>query len=187
MQTALTLIRRRDLRRLIWVTSVCQCPFYGTPGINGLTISTLGINFSTRRFVVFFFVCFFFFFCCCCCCFFCFCFFLLLLFFSDFSQKTGFDISFHCLQWRQYWRQCSWNARSYFLGKISKMPSICLKLSTLGKIVSRRNIEIFFLLFTENRCWRFMQIVSNGDNLHEMPSSVFWKNKKTIINLPSAE
>ena len=34
-----------------------------------------------------------------------------------------------------------------------------------------------------------MQIVSSGDNLHEMSNPVFWKknNMKTIINLWSAE
>ena len=32
-----------------------------------------------------------------------------------------------------------------------------------------------------------MQIVFNGDNLHEMSSPFFWKNKKNIINLSSAE
>ena len=33
-----------------------------------------------------------------------------------------------------------------------------------------------------------MQIVSNGDNLHEMLNPVFWeKNKKNIINLSFAE
>ena len=36
-----------------------------------------------------------------------------------------------------------------------------------------------------------MQIVSSGDNLHEMSNPVFWKklekNKKKITNLPSAE
>ena len=32
-----------------------------------------------------------------------------------------------------------------------------------------------------------MQIVSSGDNLHEMSDPVFWENKKNIINLPSAE
>ena len=35
--------------------------------------------------------------------------------------------------------------------------------------------------------WHFMQIVSNGDNLHEMLYPVFWKNKKNIMNLLSAE
>ena len=32
-----------------------------------------------------------------------------------------------------------------------------------------------------------MQIVSNGDNLHEMSNPVSGKNKKNIINLSSAE
>ena len=36
MQTVMTLIRRR---MLIWVYTVCQCPFYGSLGINGLNIS----------------------------------------------------------------------------------------------------------------------------------------------------
>ena len=37
MQTVLTLIRRRVLRRLIWVYTVCQCPVYGTLGLYALT------------------------------------------------------------------------------------------------------------------------------------------------------
>ena len=32
-----------------------------------------------------------------------------------------------------------------------------------------------------------MQIVSLGENLHEMSNPVLWKNKKSIINLSSAE
>ena len=36
MQTMQTLIRRRILWRLIWVYTVCQCPFHWTRGINGL-------------------------------------------------------------------------------------------------------------------------------------------------------
>ena len=50
-----------------------------------------------------------------------------------------------------------------------------LTLSTLGKIFSRRHFEIFFLFFPENRIWHFMQIVSLGDNLHEMSNPVFWE------------
>ena len=45
--------------------------------------------------------------------------------------------------------------------------------STLGKIFSRLQFEIFFLCFLENRNWLFMQIVSNGDNLHEESDPVF--------------
>ena len=36
LQTVETLIRRRVLRRLIWVCTVCQIPFYGSPDYNGL-------------------------------------------------------------------------------------------------------------------------------------------------------
>ena len=32
-----------------------------------------------------------------------------------------------------------------------------------------------------------MQIVSIGDNLHEISSPDFWENKKNIINLSSSE
>ena len=31
------------------------------------------------------------------------------------------------------------------------------------------------IFFPENRIWHFMQIVSNGDNLHEMSNSVLWE------------
>ena len=56
--------------------------------------------------------------------------------------------------------------------------NIFLMLSTLGKIFSRLHIEIFFFFFPENRIRHFMQIVSNGDNLHEKSNPVFWENKK---------
>ena len=36
-----TLIRRRILRHLIWVYTVCQLPFYGSPDYNGLTFTNL--------------------------------------------------------------------------------------------------------------------------------------------------
>ena len=32
-----------------------------------------------------------------------------------------------------------------------------------------------------------MQIVSLGDNLHEISNPVFWENKKNNLNLSSAE
>ena len=35
LQTVETLIRRHILRRLIWVCTVCQLPFYGSPDYNG--------------------------------------------------------------------------------------------------------------------------------------------------------
>ena len=39
-------------------------------------------------------------------------------------------------------------------------------------------LMIFFLFFSENRIWHFTQIVSSGDNLHEMSKPVFWRKKK---------
>ena len=39
------------------------------------------------------------------------------------------------------------------------------------------NIEICFLFFSENRIWHFMQIVSSGDNLHEMSNPFFFCEK----------
>ena len=36
-------------------------------------------------------------------------------------------------------------------------------------------LVIFFLVFPENRFWHFMQIVSTGDNLHEMSDPVAWE------------
>ena len=37
------------------------------------------------------------------------------------------------------------------------------------------HIEIFYLFLPENRFSHFMQIVSSGDNLHEMSNPVFWE------------
>ena len=37
-------------------------------------------------------------------------------------------------------------------------------------------LMIFFLFFPENRIWHFMQIVSIGDNLHEMSNPDFKEN-----------
>ena len=44
MQTGYTLIRRRVLRRLIRVYTVCQCPIYGTLGLNGLKLKPIIIT-----------------------------------------------------------------------------------------------------------------------------------------------
>ena len=49
-------------------------------------------------------------------------------------------------------------------------------LSMLGKNFSRQHFEIFFFfVFSENMLWHFMQIVSLGDNLHEIPKPTFWE------------
>ena len=41
-------------------------------------------------------------------------------------------------------------------------------------------LTTFFLIFLENRMLHFMQIVSTGDNLHEMSKLFSGKNKKKI-------
>ena len=38
---------------------------------------------------------------------------------------------------------------------------------------SRRQSDGIFLFFLENRIWHFMQIVSFGDNLHEVSDPIF--------------
>ena len=49
-------------------------------------------------------------------------------------------------------------------------------------------LMIFFLFFLENRIWHLMQIVSYGDNLHEMSKPVFWvKNKKKFLSMSSTD
>ena len=49
-------------------------------------------------------------------------------------------------------------------------------------------LKYCFLVFPENKFWHFIQIVRNGENLHEMSNPALWeKNKKNIINLSSAE
>ena len=64
---------------------------------------------------------------------------------------------------------------------------VYLTLSTLGKIFSRRYFVIYFLFSPENWIWQLMQIVSIGDNLHEMSDHILWKNKKNINHLSSAK
>ena len=49
------------------------------------------------------------------------------------------------------------------------------KLRTLGKIFQQTALQIFFSFFPENRFRYFMQIVSKGDNLHDMSNPVFWE------------
>ena len=47
--------------------------------------------------------------------------------------------------------------------------------NSLGKCSRRQIGDIFAILFPpKNRIWLFMQIVSNGDDLHEMSNPVFW-------------
>ena len=52
---------------------------------------------------------------------------------------------------------------------------IYLTFTTLWAFSADDRLMIFFLFFPENRIWHFMQIVSLGDNLHEMSYPVFWE------------
>ena len=56
-----------------------------------------------------------------------------------------------------------------------KLLSKLFKLRTLGKIFQQTALQIFFSFFPENRFRYFMQIVSKGDNLHDMSNPVFWE------------
>ena len=48
-------------------------------------------------------------------------------------------------------------------------------------------LMMFFLFFLENRIWHFVQIVSLGDNLHEVSNPISRKNKKKYFKMSSAE
>ena len=48
-------------------------------------------------------------------------------------------------------------------------------------------MKYFSDIFLENRIWHFMQIVSYGDNLHEVSDPIFKEDIKNVINLSSAE
>ena len=59
-------------------------------------------------------------------------------------------------------------------------------LSTLGEQFSRCHFEMFFLFFPKNSIWHFIQILSNGANLHKMSKLIFWEKNKHILSLSSA-
>ena len=50
-----------------------------------------------------------------------------------------------------------------------------LTFTTLWAFSADDKMMLFFLFFPENRIWHFMQIVSLGDNLHEMSNPIFWE------------
>ena len=60
---------------------------------------------------------------------------------------------------------------------------------TLGMLtfnLGRRHLQKFLLCFHENRVWHFIQIVSRGDNLNEMSSSVSKQKWEEYHSLTSA-
>ena len=42
-------------------------------------------------------------------------------------------------------------------------------------------LMIFYHISPEIKIWHYMQIISVGDNLHEMSKPASWKNKKKIF------
>ena len=60
----------------------------------------------------------------------------------------------------------------------------CFNLHHSLDLLSRRQInkiEIGDIFFLENRICYFMQIVSIGDNLHEMSNPVLWEKSEKIF------
>ena len=94
----------------------------------------------------------------------------LLLYLPSVFRQTG--LNEQCSPKLDATEFCVWSGSALYATILIQQY---LTLSTLGKIFSRRHFEIFFLFFSENRIWHFMQIVSYGDNLHEMSNPVFWE------------
>ena len=69
----------------------------------------------------------------------------------------------------------------WFLQKLG--AASVLNLTTLMS----NSADDLFKYFTENRIWQFMQIVSNGDNLHEMSKPVLWEKQEKYFKRSSAE
>ena len=63
--------------------------------------------------------------------------------------------------------------RSAAVEVLTRNHVIALTLTTLWAYSADNKLMIFFLFFPENKIWHFMQIVSTGDNLHEMSKPVF--------------
>ena len=57
-------------------------------------------------------------------------------------------------------------------------------LSTLGKFSADNILNYFFLFFQGNRFCHFMQIVSYGDNLHEMSNPISLEKNFHLLNWP---
>ena len=53
--------------------------------------------------------------------------------------------------------------------------------------ISADDILKYFSYFSQKIGFGSSCNMSYGDNLHEMPKSIFWENKKNIVSLSSAE
>ena len=93
------------------------------------------------------------------------------------SQNAASDQGLHCLRLIQhYFRHCHTSTGSKIdFFQILEQYVKELTFTTLWAFSADDRLMIFFLFFPENRIWHFMQIVSLGDNLHEMSYPVFWE------------
>ena len=64
---------------------------------------------------------------------------------------------------------------TYFLWKKKIRMSSATNFNFYPSNSADDTLMIFFIFFLENRIWRFMQIVSIGDNLHQMSKPAFWE------------
>ena len=64
-----------------------------------------------------------------------------------------------------------------------------LTITTLWPNSAGNTLMMFFLFYRENRFWHFMQIVSSGDNLHDMSDCFLGKGRKIFqyFSMSSAE
>ena len=62
----------------------------------------------------------------------------------------------------------------------NEVPLHEITFTTLWANSADDKLMIFFLFFSENRLWPFMQIVSKWDNLHQRSKLIFWEKKKII-------
>ena len=80
--------------------------------------------------------------------------------------RTWFSISI--ANAAKHRKEFTWNTWYQYLLFYSWALGVKLQLTTIWNI---------FRIFPQNWLWHFMQIVSNGDNLHWMSKPIFWKLK----------
>ena len=87
------------------------------------------------------------------------------------------------LKWRSIWWRSTWivittRCQVNKLALFNHYQFTALSANSADHETTNYNI---FLIFPENRIWHCMQIVSTGDNLHEMSNPVFWGKKKKLF------
>ena len=68
----------------------------------------------------------------------------------------------------------------YISWRSAQLTSSHIYLTFITHSANSADNKFVFLFFLENRFWRFVQIVSIGDNLHEMSNLFSRENKKTF-------